>query len=156
MNIQPHEIIGALAALGVYPPQNSSGFSVVRASLENDITGLSGGAVTAIAWDDGDFDPDNPTRIYVPPGFSFAQLTGMARSTGTGNFEVRAWKNGQTANGIGYNAVGNVSPGSISLIPEVVPVIAGDYFELAVNRMSSLTGILSNGGMTSFSLVLYS
>ena len=155
MKIQPSQIIGALVALGVYPPKNSSGFSVAHASLENDITGLSGSATTAITWDAGDFDPGNPTRIYVPYGFSFAQLTGMARSTGSGNFEVRAWKNGQTANGIGFIAYGSASPGSISLIPEVVPVVPGDYFELAINRTTSLTAILSNGGMTSFSLVLY-
>ena len=152
MNIQPHDIIGALAALGLYPP---AGIVVKRATLSNDITGLSSSASTPIVWDTGDFDPLEPTRIYVPPGFSHALITGMARITGTGDGGIRVWYNGNTSGSLGFNLVGNASPTFVSLCAQMWPVSGGDYFELAVSRGTSLTSILSNDSSTSFSLTLF-
>ena len=152
MNIQPHDIIGALAALGLYPP---AGIVVKRATLSNDITGLSSSASTPIVWDTGDFDPLEPTRIYVPPGFSHALITGMARITGTGDGGIRVWYNGNTSGSLGFNLVGNASPTSVSLCAQMWPVSGGDYFELAVSRGTSLKSILSNDSYTSFSLTLF-
>jgi len=152
MNIQPHDIIGALAALGVYPP---AGIVVKRATLSNDITGLKGSTPRPITWDTGDFDPIEPTRIYVPPGFSHALITGMARITGTGDGGIRVWYNGNTSGSLGFNLVGNASPTSVSLCAQMWPVSGGDYFELAVSRGTSLKSILSNDSYTSFSLTLF-
>lgn len=154
MNIQPHEIIGALAALGVYPPGGSSGIVVRRAVLANDITGLSGSNPTPITWDTGDFDPIEPTRIYVPSGFGHALVTGTARVTGTGAAETWIVHSG-TPGSLGFNLVGTASPTSISPSAQMWPVSGGDYFELVVNRLTSLTGILSSGSSTSFSLTLF-
>ena len=157
MNIQPHDIIGALAALGVYPPGGSSGIVVKRAVLANDITGLSGSAQTPIPWDTGDFDPLEPTRIYVPPGFSHALVTGTTMVTGTGIAEIRIWHNGDTTDSLGYNSVGSGSPMRISACAQMWPVSGGDYFELVVDRTTSLTGILSglSSPYSSFSLTLF-
>ena len=153
MNIQPHDIIGALAALGVYPPGGSSGIVIRRAALANDITGLSGSTPRAITWDTGDFDPSEPTRVYVPPGFSHALVTGSARITGSGNAETWLRHNGNTTS-IGYNLAGNAATTSISPCAQMWPVSAGEYFELIVNRASSLTGILSADSRTSLTLTL--
>lgn len=156
MNIQPHQIIGALAALGVYPPGGSSGVVVRRAVLANDITGLSGGsAPVAITWDTGDFDPLNPTRIYVPPGFSHALITGMARVTGTGVTEMWAQYNGDTARRLGFNLSGGSPTTRVSACAQTWPVSGGDYFELVVARATTLTDIHSDNSYTSISLTLF-
>jgi len=153
MNIQPHEIIGALAALGVYPPRR---VVIKRAVLSNDITGLSAGsALTPITWDTGDFDPLEPTRIYVPPGFSHALIAGQARVDGTGAASIRIRQNGNGTFAIGYNYGTTASPASISACAQMWPVSGGDYFELLVNRFTSLTDILSDSSATSFSLTLF-
>jgi len=133
----------------------SLGIVVRRAVLSNDITGLSGSPPTAITWDTGDFDPLEPTRIYVPPGFSHALITGTAMVTGTGEAEIRIWHNGDTADSLGYNRVGSVSPTRISMCAQMWPVSSGDYFEMAVSRTTSLTGILSANSYSSFSLTLF-
>ena len=152
MNIQPHEIIGALAALGVYPP---SGIVVKRATLSNDITGLSGSAQTPIPWDTGDFDPLEPTRLYVPPGFSHALVTGTVTVSGSGEAEIRVWYNGDTVESLGYNRAGSASTTRISASAQMWPVSSGDYFELVVKRTTSLTEILSRNSYSSFSLTLF-
>ena len=149
MNIQPHEIIGALAALGVYPPAK---VLVKRAVLANDITGLSG--VTTIPWDTGDFDPLNPTRIYVPPGFSHALITGMAKVGGTGTAAEWILRNGINRP-IGNNLGESAATTDVSIVAQMWPVSGGDYFEMVVNRATGLTDILSNDFYTSFSLTLF-
>lgn len=133
---------------------DSLGIVVRRAVLSNDITGLSGSEQTPITWDTGDFDPLEPTRIYVPPGFSHALVTGAAMVTGSGAAET--WIiHSSSSTSLGYSLAGTASTTSISVSAQMWPVSEGDYFELIVRRSSSLTGILSGDSTTSFSLTLF-
>lgn len=152
MNIQPHEIIGALAALGVYPPAR---ILVKRAVLANDIAGPSDSTPMPITWDTGDFDPLNPTRIYVPSGFSYALVSGMARVSGSGSTDIYMWHNGNTVRNIGFNNASTATDVTASTCAQMWPVSGGDYFELVVRRGTSLTDIFSYGSHTSFSLTLF-
>jgi hypothetical protein len=120
-----------------------------------------------IPWQQAAYDSDSfwsagaATRITIPAGVTKVRITGSARlnpAAEAGGLSCRVWRNGsefefsasivQRQGEIGFtdNALATFTP--------VVPVVAGDYFELRVNKdvMASVTSVLSSNTATFFSV----
>lgn len=103
---------------------------------------------TAVSWPDPVRETDDvwgsgaPTRFIIPTGVSLVRFVGQVTfaSNGTGSRKARVLKNG-TNEGIGLPAVRTLAAGGtdvtvIQLAGAIVPVAAGDYFDVRVTQDS--------------------
>ena len=104
------------------------------------ITGINASALYTLLWDTEAYDTDalhspgtNPGRITIPAGVTRVQLTAglrLANVGGTSGVQASLRKNGTTkVASFTYGAMGYTDSGGV-LISPVLPVMAGDYFEV--------------------------
>lgn len=118
------------ALIGVSPPVNMGNGDEIAMPFAN------------LSYDIGGFyNPIQNTRLTVPQGVSHVRLTtSISRDNQSGQLFVRLTKNG-VADVIGMPIADTDTTGgdSVSLSSAVVPVVAGDYFEVLVFVAGSST-----------------
>jgi hypothetical protein len=122
-----------------------AGTGVLRGALVTkaaDQTTANYTAGALIAWDAETYDTDNihdnstnNTRLTVPAGASYVQLSGcvtISSATSGDQLSLMLLKNGvQTFPGLGRNRFNTkTTSSSINITSAILPVTAGDYFEL--------------------------
>lgn len=108
---------------------------------------LTTGVATILSFDTNSYDTDtlhntvtNNSRITVPSGVSKVRLSGIVQfaQNGTGYRRAEILKNGGAFAGAGYQEMAPQSSTVQTCTPvsSIVPVVAGDYFELRATQTS--------------------
>lgn len=130
-----------------------SAFSGARAKKTT--TQVIGSTATAVTWDAEDFDTDNyhdnstnNSRITIPAGVSYVELTAAVASTAGSENDYSLWivKNGSTTYpGIVAEGVRSLNGARKGLVISSGPiaVTAGDYFEVYMQNFSNETIIVA-------------
>lgn len=136
-----------------YVPLSANAFSGARAKKTT--TQVIGSTATALTWDAEDFDTNsyhdnstNNSRITIPSGVSYVELTAAVASTSGSENDYSIWivKNGSTTYpGIVAEGVRSLNDARKGLVITSGPlaVTAGDYFEVYMQNFSNETIIVA-------------
>src|SRR5690606_13084578 len=82
----------------------------------------------------------NNTRLTVPSGVSRVRVTaGVQTPSSTGALRVQIYKNGTEFRGMGEAVSDTAGADGVIVTTGVIPVTAGDYFEVLVTDTAALT-----------------